>query len=51
MNDPEPADAAMSIRFEFARHVRAYLQDQIRFSDAKAGVIAAATGILLGGFR
>jgi hypothetical protein len=48
----EPAgDAAVWIRFEFARHVHAYLQDQIRFSDAKAGVIAAATGILFGAFR
>ena len=51
MNEPAQADAAMWIRFEFARHVHAYLQDQIRFSDAKAGVIAAATGILFGAFR
>jgi hypothetical protein len=51
MNDPAAADAAAWIRFEFARHVHAYLQDQIRFSDAKAGVIAAATGILFGAFR
>jgi hypothetical protein len=50
MNEPG-ADAAMWIRFEFARHVHAYLQDQIRFSDAKAGVIAAATGIIFGAFR
>jgi hypothetical protein len=41
----------MWIRFEFARHVHAYLQDQIRFSDTKAGVIAAITGVLLGAFR
>jgi hypothetical protein len=41
----------MWIRFEFARHVHAYLQDQIRFSDTKAGVIAAVTGVLLGAFR
>ena len=51
MNEPAAADAAVWIRFEFARHVHAYLQDQIRFSDAKAGVIAAATGILFGAFR
>jgi hypothetical protein len=51
MNDPAATDAAVWIRFEFARHVHAYLQDQIRFSDAKAGVIAAATGILFGAFR
>jgi len=51
MNEPDQADAAMWIRFEFARHVHAYLQDQIRFSDAKAGVIAAATGIIFGAFR
>ena len=51
MNDPAAADAATWIRFEFARHVHAYLQDQIRFSDTKAGVIAAATGILFGAFR
>jgi len=51
MNEPVQADAAVWIRFEFARHVHAYLQDQIRFSDTKAGVIAAATGILLGAFR
>ena len=51
MNDPAVADAAVWIRFEFARHVHAYLQDQIRFSDAKAGVIAAATGIIFGAFR
>jgi hypothetical protein len=52
MNEPAPPDsAAVWIRFEFARHVHAYLQDQIRFSDAKAGVIAAATGILFGAFR
>jgi hypothetical protein len=51
MNEAAEADAAMWIRFEFARHVHAYLQDQIRFSDAKAGVIAAATGILFGAFR
>jgi hypothetical protein len=51
MNEPAPADAAVWIRFEFARHVHAYLQDQIRFSDTKAGVIAAATGILFGAFR
>ena len=46
-----PSDAALWIRFEFARHVHAYLQDQIRFSDAKAGVIAAVTGVLFGAFR
>ena len=51
MDDPAAADAGVWIRFEFARHVHAYLQDQIRFSDAKAGVIAAATGILFGAFR
>ncbi|MDQ2913075.1 MAG: hypothetical protein M3T56_07445 [Chloroflexota bacterium] len=51
MNEPAPADAAVWIRFEFTRHVHAYLQDQIRFSDTKAGVIAAATGILFGAFR
>ena len=51
MNDPAAADAAVWIRFEFARHVHAYLQDQIRFSDAKAGVIAAATGILFNTLR
>jgi hypothetical protein len=51
MNDPAANDAAVWIRFEFARHVHAYLQDQIRFSDTKAGVIAAATGILFGAFR
>ena len=51
MNDPAAADAGVWIRFEFARHVHAYLQDQIRFSDAKAGVIAAATGILFGALR
>jgi hypothetical protein len=51
MNEPAPADAALWIRFEFTRHVHAYLQDQIRFSDTKAGVIAAATGILFGAFR
>jgi hypothetical protein len=51
MNEPAQGDTAMWIRFEFARHVHGYLQDQIRFSDAKAGVIAAATGILFGGFR
>lgn len=51
MDDPAAADAGVWIRFEFARHVHAYLQDQIRFSDAKAGVIAAATGILVGAFR
>ena len=51
MNDPAAADAAVWIRFEFARHVHAYLQDQIRFSDAKAGVIAAATGILFSTLR
>jgi hypothetical protein len=51
MNEPAQGDAAMWIRFEFARHVHAYLQDQIRFSDAKAGVIAAATGIVFGAFR
>jgi hypothetical protein len=51
MDDPAAADAAVWIRFEFARHVHAYLQDQIRFSDAKAGVIAAATGILFGTLR
>jgi hypothetical protein len=51
MNDPAAADAGTWIRFEFARHVHAYLQDQIRFSDAKAGVIAAATGIVFGAFR
>jgi hypothetical protein len=51
MNEPAQSDAVMWIRFEFARHVHAYLQDQIRFSDAKAGVIAAATGILFGAFR
>lgn len=50
MNEPG-AEAAVWIRFEFARHVHAYLQDQVRFSDAKAGVIAAATGILFGAFR
>jgi hypothetical protein len=51
MNEPAVADAVVWIRFEFARHVHSYLQDQIRFSDAKAGVIAAATGILFGAFR
>jgi hypothetical protein len=51
MDESAVADAAVWIRFEFARHVHAYLQDQIRFSDAKAGVIAAATGILFGAFR
>ena len=51
MDDPAAADAGVWIRFEFARHVHAYLQDQIRFSDAKAGVIAAATGILVGAVR
>jgi hypothetical protein len=51
MDESAQADAAMWIRFEFARHVHAYLQDQIRFSDTKAGVIAAATGILFGAFR
>jgi hypothetical protein len=51
MNEPAPTDAAVWIRFEFTRHVHAYLQDQIRFSDTKAGVIAAATGILFGAFR
>ena len=39
------------IRFEFARHVHAYLQDQIRFSDTKAGVTAAVAGVLFGAFR
>lgn len=51
MNEAGSTDAAVWIRFEFARHVHAYLQDQIRFSDAKAGVIAAVTGILFGAFR
>jgi hypothetical protein len=51
VNDPAATDAATWIRFEFARHVHAYLQDQIRFSDAKAGVIAAVTGVLFGAFR
>lgn len=51
MDDPAAADASVWIRFEFARHVHAYLQDQIRFSDAKAGVIAAATGILFSTLR
>jgi hypothetical protein len=51
MDESAVADAAVWIRFEFARHVHAYLQDQIRFSDAKAGVIAAATGILFGAYR
>ena len=51
MNDPAAGDAAVWIRFEFARHVHAYLQDQIRFSDTKAGVIAAATGILVSTLR
>jgi hypothetical protein len=51
MNDPAATDAGVWIRFEFARHVHAYLQDQIRFSDAKAGVIAAATGILVSTLR
>jgi hypothetical protein len=51
MNDPAAADAGVWIRFEFARHVHAYLQDQIRFSDTKAGVIAAATGILVSTLR
>ena len=51
MDESAVADAAVWIRFEFARHVHAYLQDQIRFSDTKAGVIAAATGILFGAFR
>lgn len=39
------------IRFEFARHVHAYLQDQIRLSDTKAGAAAAVAGVLVGGFR
>jgi hypothetical protein len=51
MDESAVTDAAVWIRFEFARHVHAYLQDQIRFSDTKAGVIAAATGILFGAFR
>jgi hypothetical protein len=51
MNEPAPADATVWIRFEFASHVHTFLQDQIRFSDTKAGVIAAATGILFGAFR
>lgn len=51
MNEPAPADNTVWIRFEFASHVHSFLQDQIRFSDTKAGVIAAATGILFGAFR
>ena len=51
VNEPAPTDAVLWIRFEFARHVHAYLQDQIRFSDTKAGVIAAVTGVLFGAFR
>ena len=51
MDESAVTDAAVWIRFEFARHVHAYIQDQIRFSDTKAGVIAAATGILFGAYR
>jgi hypothetical protein len=51
MIETAPADTTVWIRFEFARHVHAYLQDQIRFADTKAGVIAAATGIMFGAFR
>ena len=51
MDESAITDAAVWIRFEFARHVHAYIQDQIRFSDTKAGVIAAATGILFGAYR
>ncbi len=49
----QPADSETTqwIRFEFARHVHAYLQDQIRFSDTKAGLTAAVAGVLFGAFR
>ncbi|MFN2520510.1 MAG: Pycsar system effector family protein [Candidatus Limnocylindria bacterium] len=48
---PPDSETTQWIRFEFARHVHAYLQDQIRFSDAKAGVTAAVAGVLFGAFR
>jgi hypothetical protein len=52
MNEPRSeSDTVTWIRFEFARHVHAYLQDQIRFSDTKAGVTAAMAGVLFGAFR
>jgi hypothetical protein len=47
----DTADTAAWIRFEFARHVHAHLQDQIRFSDTKAGLAAAVAGVLFGAFR
>jgi hypothetical protein len=51
VNDPAASDATMWIRFEFSRHVHAYLLDQIRFSDTKAGLAAAVAGVLFGAFR
>ena len=51
MTEAAPTDAAVWIKFEFARHVHAYLQDQIRFCDTKAGIIAAVSGVLFGAFR
>lgn len=45
------SDTERWIRFEFARHVHAYLQDQIRFADTKAGLTAAVAGVLFGAFR
>ncbi|HEY7625308.1 MAG TPA: hypothetical protein VIA63_09810 [Candidatus Limnocylindria bacterium] len=49
--EEEPGPNDSWIRFEFARHVHAYLQDQIRLSDTKAGAAAAVAGVLVGAFR